>query len=523
MSIKAKLLKARLEAKLANADDAGFIQLMWATVIMQSAEPNPALGFIKAPKDAITDDPLSKQIIRKWEIETLINLLLTTPKAPAHRYSHHELKKPIHQVLMIDTFDAVASVVNLLRDLENAEHGARITKDNILQELSRIAQRQFHWQGGGYFHPESMRRTLFVYAHQEAKDYFAAKHGFTIDEMTLMCVGLCFEFLLTPWLVAPKYDVLAQSPETLAKVLSVVSLPIPAARKTAVTLRNEMIVATGGNLLTGHRPSILRQHPVIQKANGAYIAPIPELLIQRATSGLYYDFIGTDALLVRQQAAKRFELYVQDLIPAYLKRFQCLDERWIGTKKAKFLSPDVMIMDGDTITGVIECKATKNTFSAQFASDLSVGAKRGINELAKGVFQVWRFHAAARRGAYTEHPVSITAHGMVVTMDDWLRLDTHVRADVVKEAHRIADGYPEIDPDDRRPVVFTSAHQLAELLTLTDEDGFYVALEHAATEKYQGYDLSSILEEFGMPTERKPFPFDMDDVMPWRKDLPQGA
>ncbi|MBZ9844053.1 hypothetical protein [Mesorhizobium sp. CA5] len=68
-SLKAKMLRHKLEGKLARADDAGFLQLMWATVIMQSGNPGPAMAYIKAPKDAITDDPRSKQIIRKWEIE----------------------------------------------------------------------------------------------------------------------------------------------------------------------------------------------------------------------------------------------------------------------------------------------------------------------------------------------------------------------------------------------------------------------------------------------------------------------
>ncbi|MER9504696.1 hypothetical protein [Mesorhizobium sp. M0579] len=521
-SLKAKMLRNKLEGKLGRADDAGFLQLMWATVIMQSGNSGPAMAFIKAPKEAITDDPRSRQIIRKWEIETLINLLLTCPKAPAHRYAHHELKKGIHQVLTIDNFDSVGSVINLLRDLENAEHEGRISKENILQELSRIAQRQFHWQGGGYFHPEAIRRTLFIYAHEDAKGYFEAKNGFTIDDLTLMGVGLTFEFMLKPWLMAPTYDILASRKEALARVLAAVSLSIPAARKTAVALRNEMIAATKGNLLTAHRPSILRQHPLIQKADGAYIAPIPELLIQRATSGLYYDFIGDDAQGIRQQAAKRFELYVQELIPAYVEGVQCLEEQEIGLKRSRFLTPDVLVLSGDRITVVIECKATKNTFSAQFAADLAVGAKRGINELAKGVFQVWRFFAAVRRGVYTEHPVADELHGMVVTMDDWLRLDTFVREKVVQEAHSIADRYPEIEAEDRRSVVFSSAHQLAETLARTDEKGWYTALTHAATEKYQGYDLSAILEELGVEEKRKPFPFNMEEVMPWQRELPQS-
>src|SRR5438045_184857 len=102
---------------LSEADDAGFLQLMWATLIIQSGTPEPAKPYLKYPPDAATSDFTSKMAIRKWELDTLILLLLSTQKAPVHRYARHDLRRYKQRVTLIDTFDATTTVVNLLRDL----------------------------------------------------------------------------------------------------------------------------------------------------------------------------------------------------------------------------------------------------------------------------------------------------------------------------------------------------------------------------------------------------------------------
>lgn len=502
--------RKKLLTLLSRADDVGFLQMLWATYVLQSENPVPASRYIKHPKDAATPDPASSYAVRHWELDTLATLVLTTEKAKLSHGKNH--------LLRTDVWDAMATVVTLLHDLEEGESGMKITSDNVLQEMSRIAQRQFHWQRS-YFHAEGIRRALYVYGHEDAKAYFQEKYGVSLDGFTMTCIMLSVEFLSRPWIRESNFKQLRDNTEMFRKVLSIASRPVGGIRKEAGQLRALMTQLIGGMWRHAYLPSILRRYPLVEH-RGEFIAPIPALLIYRATAGLYYDFIGEDAKSLLKTAEKRFETYIQELIPAYLPDLVTLSEILIGTKKAKFLTPDVLVRSGGTITLVIECKATKNTFAAQFAQDQIKGGKRGTDQLCKGVMQLWRFFSAVRRGIYTANPVAPEARGMVVTMDNWLLFDTFVRESILQQAIIDAAKYPEILEQDRKPIIFCSAQDFADTLQESNESGLYAAVDAASGVKYAGWDLIGILRDLGLSVEGKPFPFNMDDVVPWRRDLP---
>jgi hypothetical protein len=75
----------------------------------------------------------------------------------------------------------------------------------------------------------------------------------------------------------------------------------------------------GTPIPTAYQPSILRRFPLLslKEDSESFIAPIPESLLMRVTSGLYYDLIpGGQPLL--NEASDRFEQYVADYIDALM-------------------------------------------------------------------------------------------------------------------------------------------------------------------------------------------------------------
>ena len=67
-----------------------------------------------------------------------------------------------------------------------------------------------------------------------------------------------------------------------------------------------------------YRKSFLRQWPVIS-FDSIYYCPLPELLILRIGSGLYYDLISQDGA-VRNEISNNFELYIRNLLEAVFFR-----------------------------------------------------------------------------------------------------------------------------------------------------------------------------------------------------------
>jgi hypothetical protein len=75
-----------------------------------------------------------------------------------------------------------------------------------------------------------------------------------------------------------------------------------------------------------------------------FIAPIPEMLLMRITSGLYYDLVPGGAPLLND-ANDRFEQYCVNYITKMMPRFDTSRSYKYGLKGAGFDSPDVLIKD----------------------------------------------------------------------------------------------------------------------------------------------------------------------------------
>ena len=303
----------KLDKLLGAADNEEFIQLLWATRTLQSEDPDGARRFIQPdsiPKGAVTTSIASKFSIRKWEIETLTNELMTIPKANAVR--NGGIRR-----LRCDDFLSSLTCVNRLRDLENSEYRIQKKHEDIFIELGRIAARQFDWQRG-YINIPQFYRNAFVYGQGACAAQFEGRHGISINRFSqigfLLFVALSHSPVVRDDLAWTKLGV---SWSEVEKVLSLIALTFSEATQIARAERRKVIH-------TADKPSILRRSPCLRFGNqGERIrAPLPELILERVTSGVFYDVIGGDGA-VRDDYGRRFEeycyRYMSDVLASVLR------------------------------------------------------------------------------------------------------------------------------------------------------------------------------------------------------------
>ena len=99
----------------------------------------------------------------------------------------------------------------------------------------------------------------------------------------------------------------------------------------------------------------------------------------------------------------------------------------------------------------------------------SLDETRGSGQLAKGIFQLWRYFSHARRGFVMPHVVDPDAHGIVLTLDDWVLIPQGIEDNIVESAKKLADNEGEIIEQDRRKIAFSSVADFERLLTISDE------------------------------------------------------
>jgi hypothetical protein len=284
------------------ASDRHFLQMVWAVDALCANRPEAAAGFLTFPPQAADQTIGSRFAVHQWELETLLIQLFLTPKTEAPA-----------TVLDCSKFDSVADLVNRLRKLENVESAVYLRGGgfNIFGELHRIVQRQFHWQRG-YLNLPQFYRYAFIYAQGKCREYFETKYGLPVTELNFVAFALFAHSMSTPWksrttFTVPELDLTA---DLVKRALPLLLISADHAREETKKITNDVNAKHGRPIPTAFLPSILRRYPLVCLHDEAdeFIAPIPEVLLMRVTSGLYYDLIPGGQVLLNE-ANERFEAY----------------------------------------------------------------------------------------------------------------------------------------------------------------------------------------------------------------------
>jgi hypothetical protein len=510
---KAAYQLKKLRKLFARTNDRQFLQMVWAIDTLGSGRPQAAARLLSFPRQATDQSFGSRFSVHRWELETLLIQLFLNPKEQPHDLAT--------AVFDATKFESVAELVNRLRKLEDAEAGVylRSASFNIFGELHRIAQRQIHWQRA-YFNLPQFYRYAFIYAQGECGKYFERTYGLPITELNFIGFALFAHSMSAPWIsrafAIPEVQLTA---DLVNRALPLLLIAVNGAREQTKAITESVNAKHGRPIPTAFMPSVLRRYPLVGLTDEAseFIAPIPEVLIMRVTSGLYYDLIpGGQALL--NEANDRFEEYCAAYIAAQMPRFKVSRAyRYEPRKGAPVDTPDLLVKSGEKIVLPIECKATKLTYLAQFAEDAFESEKKQYMQIANGVFQLWRFFSHVRRGLAQE-AVDADVPAMVLTLDSFLTMDHELRTKIIQEAASLADKEGNILSEDRRHVFFCPVQGLEEILSRATEDTFLATLKVAREEKYLGWDLRDIHRDQTAgkdPIEPKKFPFELGTLLPW--------
>ena len=505
--LKRDIRGKKLRKLLGMADDQSFLQLIWAVDALQTDRVSVARKFIDFPAAAATSDMSAQYAIHAWELETLANEVLVVPKVAASAGRNRSLN--------CSQFSAAVAAINLLRGQEDAEAGLFLRRYPVLTELHRIGQRIFPWQRG-YFNRPQFYRSAFIYGRERCAGHFQVTTGLSFDEFSLIGFGLRAYLQSNADLRNFSMEGVGISDDTMKAALKLLCIPVDDARNQARQLR-QAVNDRHRRLPIAYQPSLLRKFPLIS-FGGRIRSPLPELITLRVTSGLYYDLVGGGGEL-RNEASDRFEEYCHKLLSAMLPKLAVSRSRQYKVLSNPVDSPDLTVAKENAVGLVLECKATKLTFGAQFANDPIGEASAGYDELAKGIFQIWRYFSHVRRG-FAPMNLSAEAHGMILTLDTWLVLSRELQDDLLKRASTIAAKDPEILDVDRRRIIFCAIQELEALLMVSDEDRFLGAVAAAAEDRFIGWQLPNVHREIGNDLkEAKPYPFDPAEVLPAWKTL----
>ncbi|WP_156918312.1 hypothetical protein [Bradyrhizobium sp. Cp5.3] len=222
--------------------------MVWAVDALQSDRADAAARLLTFPKDAKNAQLGDSHLVFKWALETLVNELLITRKKAASRNGRS-------RVLDCRQFDTIATCVNVLRKLEDAEDGMVLAHVSVLDVMHKIGHRQFEWQRG-FANLAQIYRSLFVFGGELAKNYFEETNRLPLTDFFLC--GFAFYALLQDH---PAFETtvslsdLSISTETRDAALRLISAPLIEVRKQAIKIRQI------GGRSTAYQQSVSARHP----------------------------------------------------------------------------------------------------------------------------------------------------------------------------------------------------------------------------------------------------------------------
>lgn len=500
--LRADRARAVVHDRLGLADDEAFCRLVWAARELQTRGGPAHQQVFQAPPEARTDDFRTGQYAFPWFLETLVNELLSVRK-PRPRAG-----KPMHG-LDCNQWSTITHLTNRQREWEDLEDGLVLSQDNIMRAVDRITHQQFHWQRGD-LNLSTYYRSARLFSGEKATERFK-ELGFSLNALSAMGVAIFAALERAPY--APfKLDLtpLGISEQEQAAAMTKISLPLDAMRAQAKVLR-------AGYRHPGYAPSVLRNTPCIRTMHRgveAILTPLPELVLSRTNSGIYYDLIGGGSE-IRNEIGKAFEDYAFDLLTATVTSLTFRREYKYRWAKNPIASPDLIATRDGQLACVVECKATKMSFDSKFGLEAFDHDNRGFDEIAKGVYQVWRHFAHSRLGRTDDRQIADNAMGIVLTLDPWVQVSFTLKDKIISRAETIArEKSPEIEDLDMRPVAIYPIENLENLVLHQPDPVILDQFHRACRDKPALSEIEPDLEESAID---RPYPFanDIGRLLPW--------
>lgn len=475
-----KRWRQALDRMLRCAEPIQFNKLIWSLSAFGRGETQLGRQFGPSFNEEEIRKANDQYAFNHWTLETLVNehLVARQDFAP-NRLGHTVL-------FNTNSPTAALQLIGTLRRLENAEDGIWLQSRNVMDFMGHLAQRQFPWQRGlgSYL---SLYRSQYMFDFPHAQERFLQRTGVPMSEFVKCGFGLYALAINSPWISSnADMSAIEIKKDVFEKTVALISLPFRHMERTARELRRQ-------GKLTAYKPSALRRYPCIGfPSTGHLIAPLPDLILERITAGLFYDLVGDPGVL-QETVGKRFESYCALQVGACLPSISIEPEVLYSAGRGNnFATPDLRLSVDNEIFAVVECKAARAPYGARFADDPAEIA--GIDEMAKGIFQIWRFVSHQRRKIGPTNTIRDDVCGVVLTLDTWLDMHVAGQREALRRAHQLRQSKdPDILEIDCRPVGFVHIQDFESVLATATTKSFIGALSAwLRNPEFDGWSLTTV-------------------------------
>lgn len=431
------------------------------------------------PRGVITKHDRLRKGLAQWEFETLIReMILNCPERGGKRF---------------ESIKDVSRCINHIKRIENEVYGAHDgEQDDVLFELVRIAHRQFPWQNG--INQPYVARYHWLYRQKGLSEQVESLFGMTITELMQISLSLTGHFLNNFLINRPIKNKINGVPELVTEsYIQKLSIDVSSARESYGE-------SASYDINWAYTFNIFREKPLLIFPNGQVACLIPDFLIRRVTSGLYYDLVKVKDLASNHLGPAVQELVGHSILAANDKQsFMIREEMSYGTRKNKKDSIDWILSDR---TGhlFVECKAARIRFRGM--SDLRdrEQIRKEFDRIRAFALQSYRTISDALDGKYSHwQPNGKPCFLAIVTMEDWQSFGLHIEREVMQPLFRELEELG-IDPNLPKvvPMTFCAIADFEAALEVCKTKGISTLFERKQEGEYRQWALGTYVATMHM-------------------------
>jgi hypothetical protein len=387
----------------------------------------------------------------------------------------------------------LGKAINHLKKLEEVIAGRYETTDLFLQELHRMAHRQFPWQESRTT-AANITRYHMIYGHPPLKEIINGTIGISLDKLFLFGIALLGTFFQKFALFyQPNIQIPGLSQDGLDRFLRHFSRNVHDLR---ILLQNEQEM--NDRFLYAYHS--LRAFPLIKtkyQGKDSLIWPLPTLLFWRFTNGVYYEICkksGFDSAF-----GDAFQWYVGQVIERGTQRestrFYPETQYWVG-KDSKRTVDWIVAQDGAAI--FVEAKTKRLAHQAKVEIIEEDILPLELDKLAAMVVRVYKSIRDHKAGHYPHFPFdpSRKIYPIIVTLEDWFlmgpKLVNKLRTDV---ARRLEDEGIPIDVLEEMPFSVCAIHEFEQAIQVMDHAGIRRVMQGKVERARQDWTLAAYLRD----------------------------
>lgn len=387
----------------------------------------------------------------------------------------------------------LARTVNRLKGLEEVIAERYRSPDLLMQELHRMAHRQFPWQA---FRPTAANITRYhmIYGHPPLTGIVQTATGLSSEELFLFGMALLGNFMETFALFyPPSIQIPGLSSDGLDRFLGHFSRSLSDLK---ALLKNEHQI----NDRFAYAYHSLRAYPLIRtkyQGRDCLVCPIPTLLFWRFTNGVYYEIFNQPGF--ENAFGEAFQWYVGQVIGRGTTREKTRLYPECEYRVGKDFKRTVdWILDQEGAALFIEAKTKRLRFEAKVEIVQEDVLPIELDKLAAMIVQVYKSIRDYRDGRYPNYAFDPQRkiYPMIITLEDWFlmgpKLVNEVKDDVSRRMEK--EGIPLAYLKDM-PFSVCSTHEFEQAVQVMDHAGILTVMQGKVDDSRQQWTLAAFLRD----------------------------